>query len=249
MKRWLLSPSKPKVRAKNAMWNTCHRGCARPTLECQSGGWHGQKTKKQQQGRWDPIPPTKRTRDKACQLRKFVDSHKQTGVSLTNRQRTDKIHGPLFKFNWWDRKRLQQAWGCRSATLYMLARAAMTNKRCNVCWAKRGHQTRYDNAQITFLAPKCVAVDVQCSSCIIRLCNLREPGKTNCKPVRDTWYNKLKLAVVRKHKLRICGTTTFQQPNHFLVSRVNLTCIYLSKKRGLNTHGSKYRKLCLTRNS
>ena len=31
------------------------------------------------------------------------------------------------------------------------------------CWAKRGHQTHYDNAQITFLAPKCMAVDVQCS--------------------------------------------------------------------------------------
>ena len=64
------------------------------------------------------------------------------------------------------------------------------------CWAKRGHQTRYDNAQITFRAPKCVAVDVQCSSCIIRLRNPREPGKTSCKPVRDTRYNKLKPAVM-----------------------------------------------------
>ena len=54
-----------------------------------------------------PSPPTKRTRDKACQLRKFVDSHKQTSVSMTNGQRTDKIHGPLFKFTLWDRKRLQ----------------------------------------------------------------------------------------------------------------------------------------------
>ena len=115
------------------------------------------------------------------------------------------------------------------------------------CWAKRGHQTRY--AQNTFQAPKCVAVDVQCSSCIIRWRNPREPGKTNCKPVCNTQYNKLKPAVVRKCKLSIYGTTSFQQMNHFLVSRVDLTCIYLSKKRGLNTRGSKYRKLCFTRNS
>ena len=31
-----------------------------------------------------PIPPTKRTRDKVCRLTKFVNSYKQTSVSLTN---------------------------------------------------------------------------------------------------------------------------------------------------------------------
>ena len=64
------------------------------------------------------------------------------------------------------------------------------------CWAKRGHQTHYDNAQITFRVPKCTAVDVQCSSCIIRLCNPREPVKTNCKLVCNTRY-KLKPAVLQ----------------------------------------------------
>ena len=32
-----------------------------------------------------PVPLTKRTRDKVCQLRKVVDSYKQTSVSLANR--------------------------------------------------------------------------------------------------------------------------------------------------------------------
>ena len=67
------------------------------------------KLRSNNRGSETPVHPTKRTRDKACQLRKFFDSHKQTSVSMTNGQRTNKIHGPLFKFNLWDRKRLQQA--------------------------------------------------------------------------------------------------------------------------------------------
>ena len=43
------------------------------------------KQRSNNRGSETPIPLTKRTRDKACQLRKFVDSYKQTSISLTNR--------------------------------------------------------------------------------------------------------------------------------------------------------------------